>query len=116
MPYGNLPRYGEAVRVAGFFFKTWSYAVPRMADSSLQPGDPKTRRQLSPLLIGRSLTWYPVPKPADTTVSTMVIVGLFAAAMAIVWLVAWRSRRRERTWLDRMETPPNLDEEMDKKK
>ena len=32
MPYGNLPRYGETVRIAGFFFKTWSYSVSKIAD------------------------------------------------------------------------------------
>ncbi len=31
MPYGNLPRYGEAVRIAGFFFTTWSYPIAKGA-------------------------------------------------------------------------------------
>ena len=77
MPYGNLPHYGETVRIAGFFFKTWSYGVPKMTDPALDPGDPKTHQQLSPLLIGRSLTWYPAPQPADNTPTNVVIGGLF---------------------------------------
>ncbi len=109
MPYGNLPRYGETVRIAGFFFKTWSYAVPKMADPAITPGDPKTHRQLSPLLIGRSLSWYPVAKPADNTPSNVAIGGLLALVMVIIWFVAWRSRRREGKWLAQMEAPPKLD-------
>ena len=113
MPYGNLPRYGETVRIAGFFFKTWNYAVPKLADPALSPGDPKTHRQLSPLLIGRSLAWYPAPQPVDRTFSNLVVGGLFFFVMVIVWLMAWRSRRRERKRLDRIETPPVFDTGID---
>lgn len=109
MPYGNVPHYGETVRVAGFFFKTWSYGVLKMADPSLTAGDPKTHHQLAPLLIGRSLKWYPVAKPADNTSSNAIVGGLLVLVMVIVWLVAWRTRWRERKWLDKMEAPPKLD-------
>ena len=44
MPYGNLPRYGETVRMAGFFFKTWSYAVPRCSTPSQKSGRRVPRR------------------------------------------------------------------------
>ncbi len=100
MPYGNLPRYGESVMVAGFYFKTWSYPVVREAGSP-SPGEPKTRLQLSPLLIGRSLVWRPPPKPAGQARSNVIIGGLFIAAMVVVWVLAWRSMRRERRWIDR---------------
>ena len=109
MPYGNQPRYGEAVRIAGFFFKTWSYKVPKMMDPTLSPDDPKTHHQLSPLLIGRSLVWYPAVQPASNTLSGVVVGGLFALAMVAIWFVAWRTRRRERKWLDQMESPPVFD-------
>jgi hypothetical protein len=113
MPYGNLPHYGETVRIAGFFFKTWSYAVPKLADPSLTAGDPKTHRQLAPLLIGRSLTWYRVSKPADNAFSGTVVGGLLLLVMVVVWLAAWQTRRRERKWLDKMESPPKLDSGID---
>lgn len=113
MPYGNLPRYGETVRIAGFFFKTWNYVVPILADPALSPGDPKTHRQLSPLLIGRSLVWYPAPQPVDRTFSNLLIGGLFFFVMVIIWLAAWQSRRRERKRLDRLETPPVFDTGVD---
>jgi hypothetical protein len=106
MPYGNLPHYGETVRVAGFFFKTWSYTVPKMTDPALQAGDPKTRRLLSPLLIGRSLTWYPAASPADNTMSSIVIGVILVLAMAIAWFAAWRSHHREGKWIADLEKKP----------
>ena len=109
MPYGNVPRYGEAVRIAGFFFRTWSYAVPQVADPTQKPGDPKLRRQLSPLLIGRSLSWRPVAKPVASHVSSLIIAGLLLVVMAVIWLLAWQNRQRERKWLARMESPPKFD-------
>lgn len=107
MPYGDVPHYGETVRIAGFFLKTWSYRVPKMADPALSPGDPKTQRQLSPLLIGRGLVWYPAPKPADTTTSTAVIAILFCAAMLVLWVAAWRSRRQEREMEEQIVAAPS---------
>ena len=109
MPFGNLPQYGETVRIAGFFFKTWSYGVPKMTDPALDPGNPKTHQQLSPLLIGRSLTWYPVPQPADNMRANVVIAGLFSCSSSILWLVAWQNRRYEKKWLAQMEKRPKLD-------
>ena len=114
MPYGNVPRYGEAVRIAGFFFKTWGYRVPKMADPAIGSDVPKTVRQLSPLLIGRSLAWRPTPPPVpESHFVNVLIAGLFILVMVIVWFVAWRSRRRERTWLAKMEAPPKLDARVD---
>jgi hypothetical protein len=95
MPYGNLPRYGEAVRAAGFFFKTWSYTVLKASDAAPMPGDSKTRRQLSPLLIGDTLQWYPVAKPSHNTFAGALIGGVCLIGTAIIWLAIWQSRRRE---------------------
>jgi hypothetical protein len=90
MPYGILPRYGETVRIAGFFLKTWDYAVTQMTDPTLSPGDPKTHRQLSPLLIGRSLQWEPPAKPADRSTSDVVAIVFVAAITIVFWLVTWK--------------------------
>ena len=109
MPYGNLPQYGETVRIAGFFFKTWSYGVPKMTDPALNPGDPKTHQQLSPLLIGRSLTWFPAPQPADNTLANVVISGLVVLFIVIMWLVWWQNSRYEKKWIAQMESRPELD-------
>jgi len=101
MPFGNLPQYAESVRIAGFFFKSWSYRVPRVTDPTLPPGSPKRQYQLSPLLIGRSLDWYPAPtKPTENPSSNYVIIGLFLLVVAIIWIVGWQARRREKRWID----------------
>lgn len=98
MPYGSQPHYGEAVRIAGFFYKTWQYRVQKNADMAPTP-EAKTRPQLSPLLIGRSLVWNPPVKAADQTTSNVVIISLLVLAMLIVWVAAWRSSRREKRWV-----------------
>ncbi len=110
MPFGNVPRYGESVLVAGFFFKTWSYPVRRSPDEVIKPGESKTRLQLSPLLIGRSVVWRPPPKPAGQTRTNVIVGVLFIAGMLVVWLVAWRSMRREHRWVDQaLGGPPKFD-------
>jgi hypothetical protein len=106
MPYGNRPHYGETVRIAGFFFKTWSYSVPKMADPALTPGNPKTQKLLSPLLIGRSLVWYPAPQPAENTLANYLIGGLVLLFIVMIWLAGWRNRRHEKKWLAEIESPP----------
>lgn len=95
MPYGNIPHYGERVRVAGFFFKSWSYRVARVSEEEPGPPGAKVRWQLSPLLIGRSLDWYPAPKPEESSLADVIVGGLFVVAMLIFWLIAWRSHRRK---------------------
>jgi len=109
MPYGNSSGYGESVLVAGFFFKTWPYPISRLAEGAISPGDPKTRLQLSPLLIGRSLVWRPPPRPADQTRTNVIVGGLFIAAIVLVWIVAWRSMHRERRWVDQVIGGPPKD-------
>ena len=97
MPYGNLRQYGETVRIAGFFFKTWSYSVAKVYDSA-QKSNPSTRLQFSPLLIGRGLVWRPAPKPADNTSTSVVIGVLFLLFMVLIWGLAWQNRRHAKQW------------------
>jgi hypothetical protein len=49
MPVGDDPGYTEQVRVAGFYFKKWSYPI-------LRPGE-KSVLQLAPLVIGQKPLW-----------------------------------------------------------
>ncbi len=113
MPYGSQPHYGEAVRIAGFFYKTWQYRVQKNADVAPTPGE-KTRPQLSPLLIGRSLVWNPPTKAADQTTSNVVIISLLFLAMLIIWVVAWRSSRREKRWVAGATAgPPKFGDDID---
>ena len=107
MPCDGSKHYTEDVEIAGFFFKTWSYPVQIRSDET---GKLKTRQQLSPLLIGRSLVWHPGAKPAPQTQLNLVVVLLFVGAMVAVWLIAWRTSRREKRWVDKAtEEPPKFD-------
>jgi hypothetical protein len=106
MPYGDTPSFSETVTAAGFFFKTWSYRVPKMTDPALNP---KSGEQWSPLLVGRELQWHPTPKPAKTTSSGIIIGGVGVLLMAVIWFVAWRFRRQEKHYLDREPPLPDFD-------
>jgi len=113
MPYGNLRQYGETIRIAGFFFKTWSYSVAKVFDSA-EKSNPSTRLQFSPLLIGRELVWHPAPKPADTTSTTVVIGVLFLMFMLLIWGLAWQNRRHAKLWEKHaIGPPPQLDSGID---
>ena len=50
MPIGDDPGYAAHVRVAGFYFKKWSYPISR-------PGE-KSVLQLAPLVIGQQPVWH----------------------------------------------------------
>jgi hypothetical protein len=93
---GSSPDYAVPVRAAGFFFKTWPYAVSTAADA-VQPDDGrKTRVQLSPLLIGRSLELVNEPTPrGESTASNLFVAVVIALATALIWLFARRSARRK---------------------
>ena len=80
-----------------------------MTDPALDPGDPKTHQQLSPLLIGRSLTWFPAPQPTDNTMTNVVVSGLVVLFIAMMWVVWWQNHRYEKRWLARMEKQPQFD-------
>lgn len=96
MPQGSKTRYAEDIQIAGFFFKTWSYDVQVRSDKTDKT---ITRKQLSPLLIGRSLVWRPESPRSQTGMNTIVAV-VFIAAMFAIWFVAWRSSRNSRRWVD----------------
>jgi hypothetical protein len=96
MPTGDGPRYGEHVRVAGFFFKTWGYRV-QQADRSPQSGQgPGFRRQLAPLLIGRQPTWYPQRAPVTSPMAATIAGGLFVLVLLGIWLAVWRYGRSDK--------------------
>jgi hypothetical protein len=96
MPSGDSPRYGETVRVAGFFFKSWSYRIEIPMGLRNDPKAPAPQKQLAPLLLGRDLVWYPATAPQRNTLAGAIGVGLFCVAVAVVWIAVWRFNRDDR--------------------
>jgi len=100
MPTGDGSGYVEQVRVAGFFFKLWSYHV---APSGEVPENDRSRggfRQPAPLLIGLQPVWYP-PEPLHVSpVAGAIAGGLFLLALLGVWLALWQSGRRDKRFRD----------------
>jgi hypothetical protein len=80
----------ERVRVAAFFFKTWSYPVGRVE----QQGDRLTKSQLAPLLIGKRVQVS--SDKAATSVLELVPSVLVAALSLGILYAAFRVSRRVR--------------------
>lgn len=87
MPIG--PDILEPVRIAGFFFKTWSYPLPKL-DPTAPP-----RRQLAPTLVGRGPVWLREARKSDPY-ARGIAAGLFVSAVIGVWLAVWRYNRGDR--------------------
>jgi hypothetical protein len=81
------------VRIAGFFFKSWSFRSRRVnsADAEMQ--------QFAPLVIGRSPI---VLQPADATgvhFFSVVAAGMFVLLLAGIWLAGWWLARADRRFV-----------------
>lgn len=94
MPTGDGPDYGEQVRMAGFFFKLWSYHISSSGEAGETGRD--AFRQPAPLLIGRQGTWYPAEPTLSSPIAGAIGGGLFVLALLGVWLALWRSGRSDR--------------------
>jgi hypothetical protein len=91
------------VRVAGFFFKVWSYPTGTKGD--------KTQFQMAPLLVGVRPEVLATPK-ADTWFSTLITTVLLVGVIALIGAFWWlnRSDRRARQRLRQRQTEFRLEE------
>jgi hypothetical protein len=96
MPIGDSAQFGEYVRVAGFFFKTWGYGAQRPVEMPEEMREHTVQRQLAPLLIGREPVWYPTEKPADNTVANAIGGALFVLVLLGIWIALWRYSRGDK--------------------
>jgi hypothetical protein len=97
MPLGDGPRYGEFVRVAGFFFKTWGYRpIAEGLGAGAQEEEAVVRRQLAPLLIGNQPVWIPTASPEQSPWVGTVAGGLFVLALVGIWIGVWRYSRGDK--------------------
>jgi hypothetical protein len=117
MPTGDGERFGEYVRVAGFFLKTWAYRVERPAETTVPAGSPAAHFQLAPLLIGEQPVWYRSEKSAGSAIAGAIAGGLFVLALLGIWFAAWRYGRGDREFRRRtiagaltLDTPLAIDE------
>ncbi len=99
MPLGADGEYGEHVRVAAFFFKTWAYRRGRMPEE-IAAGETGPW-QLAPLLIGREAVWYPPAIPRPNPYIGAVAGGLFVLTLMGVWIAAWQYSRGDREFHQR---------------
>ncbi len=92
MPTGSDPQYAQQLKIAGFFLKTWAFR-PEKADTP--DGDPNTR-QLAPLLIGREPVWIQAKQGGSNPWTGAIVGGLFVIILLVIWLVVWRTSRKDR--------------------
>ncbi len=109
MPTSDGARYGELVRIAGFFLKNWAFQVPALDDRGQLRADNPTQTQIAPLLIAREVVWLPAQRPQRAvwlevtlgTVFFVVVLGLLVA----MW---WSSRRSPTRGSDLPDTLPPI--------
>jgi hypothetical protein len=93
------------VRVAGFYFKSWSYHPHTTSDSDSGEWPVGTvRRLISPLLIGRAPIVLEM-EASPSTVPPLLTVGIFVLAFAAVWGLVWWYSREDREFRQRTLDP-----------
>lgn len=107
LPQGDGADFGERLRVAGFFYKTWAYPTSAVSPSG------ERQRQLAPLLIGKSAVWYPAQAPsALSPTERLVGTSLLILILGVVWWIFRRFSRGDREFERRVRrrTPPGVSE------
>ncbi len=99
MPLGADGEYGEHVRVAAFFFKTWAYRRGRTPEE-ISAGE-TGQWQLAPLLIGSHAVWYPPAIPRPNPYIGAIAGGLFVLTLIGVWIATWQYSRGDRQFHQR---------------
>ena len=97
----------QDARLSGFFLKRWAYRTRKQAVGPA--GQARDKRQLAPLLIGRS----PIPlaaPPRSTTQTELLAGGGFVVALLAIWWMLWRFGRGDRQFDEqiraRLQTDP----------
>jgi len=91
-PTGELIR--EPVRVAGIFFKKWSYA--RRSDDEEAGEDRLPARLAPPVLLAAEPEWLQSESPAGPSHRGLWGGAAFAGVIAFLWIVLARVSRRDR--------------------
>lgn len=99
----------ERVRLAGFFFKTWSYPLTSIADAPNPRRSGQSKNQLAPLLIAPRVTWLS-SAPAPSTFSATVAVLLIGLISVALFYTATRLFRGRRGALARLDSSTGIDD------
>lgn len=91
-PTGEVIR--EPVRVAGIFFKKWSYA--RRSDDEASDNDSLPARLAPPLMLAAEPEWLQAAAPAGPSYRGLWGGAAFAGVVASLWIVLVRVSRRDR--------------------
>lgn len=92
----------ESVRLAGFYFKLWSYHAQATMSGERTDGSAMSGRQASPLLVGNSLAIVPLLEPGSGGLSTPLVLVLFGLLLVLLTLVPWWWARSDRVAADRL--------------
>ena len=98
-PIGN--NLHEPVRVAGFFFKSWSFRSRRanLASANGEVPAAADMQQFAPLVIGRSPLVLPPADDAGRHFFGVVAAGMFVLLLAGIWAVGWWLAREDRRFV-----------------
>ncbi|MBX3426561.1 MAG: hypothetical protein KF688_12840 [Pirellulales bacterium] len=96
-PLGDAVR--EQARVAGVFFKLWTYRTRPDADGG-------TKTSAAPIVIAAEPTWLHAPTPIESNRWAIAGGAAFLVGLAGLWIALWRSHRGERRRPARIEAPP----------
>ena len=91
----------EPVRIAGFFFKSWSFRSRRaaIADAKGETPADAEMRQFAPLVIGRSPIVLEVAEPTDRNSFGVVAAGIFVLLLGGFWAAGWWLAREDRRFV-----------------
>lgn len=91
----------EPVRVAGFFFKSWSFRSRRadVADGKGGAAAEGDVRQFAPLVIGRSPLLLQLADDTGVRFFGAMAAGMFVLLLAGIWLAAWWLAREDRRFV-----------------
>jgi hypothetical protein len=89
------------VRIAGFFFKSWSFqsrraTLPTADDSAAAPGE---MRQFAPLVIGRSPIMLEQAQTPGSESFGWIAAAICLVLLGVIWVAGWWLAREDRRFV-----------------
>ncbi|MEX2092261.1 MAG: hypothetical protein WD971_06270 [Pirellulales bacterium] len=92
----------EPVRIAGFFFKSWSFQSRRatLPDAQVDAAPAGDMRQFAPLLIGRGPILIDEADASASDSTGLIAAGLFVVLLGAIWAAGWWLARDDRRFVE----------------